>query len=250
MSIALRKSIASVLAASSQPQDLGQIAYGLIAARGDFSKIGAVPLRSIYSCLEEAIRDKGERCPFLKTHPGVYMLRRNAKPDHLLEASKTISTGPKFHEGPFGIISCFGVSWHRNKIKWTPAPEILGYQFQASAPINFGQQIGFYALHWKNGETGYVGSAIEKPIGTCLYEHTQTYLSALWDRFSFFGILPVADNGAFDRLPGNFDAADTLASLATILVGLVSPHGNKGHLDWFSPLGFSQWESPDDGLEN
>jgi hypothetical protein len=176
MNIALRESIASVLAPYSKPIDIDEIASKLVEAEGDLEKFGAVPLRSICSCLEDAIRTEGESCPFLKSFLGFYMLREKAKPHQLLKASKARSTESKFHEGQLGIVSCFGVSWQRSRVKWTPSPEILGCQFQASKPINFGQQIGFYALHSEGGEVGYFASTIDKPIGTCLFEHTQNRL--------------------------------------------------------------------------
>ena len=244
MGIALRESIASVLASYSEPLDLDEIASELIEAEGDLKRFGAVPLRSIYLCLEDAIRVEGENCQFLKTFPGHYMLRQNAKPHHLREASKARSAELKFHDGELGIVSCLGLGWQRNRVKWTPSPKILGCQFQASKPINFGQQIGFYALHRKNGEPGYFGSTIDKPIGSCLYELRQDRYSSLWDRFSFFGLLPVTDSGAFDRLPENFKPADTLASLRAIIIELFSPFANR-NFDWLSTLHFVQWHLPE-----
>jgi hypothetical protein len=242
MNIALRESIASVLAPYSKPIDLDEIASKLVEAEGDLEKFGAVPLRSIHSCIDDAIRAEGESCPFLKSFPGFYMLREKAKPHQLLKASKARSTEPKIHEGQIGIVSCFGVSWQRNRVKWTPSPEILGCQFMASKPIDFGQQIGFYALHSEGGEVGYFGSTIDKPIGTCLFEHTQDRLRGRWNRFSFFGLLPVTDAGTFDRLPDDFKPADTLASLAAIIMELFSPRGNRLYFDWLSTLEFIEWD--------
>jgi hypothetical protein len=71
----------TVIASSSEPQDLDEIAVQLELG-GDLCKITAVPLRSIHSYLEDTIRVEGDSCPVLKTYTGSYMVKEKARPAH------------------------------------------------------------------------------------------------------------------------------------------------------------------------
>jgi hypothetical protein len=245
MATHLRTAIKKVLSSSLEPQDIDQIAVQL-SMEGDLRRHGVVPLRTIYSHLENAVKDEGDCCPFIRTSTGCYMLKAKASSRHILAARKSCAT-EKPNEGgqrARGIFTCYGLAWQRNRVVWTPNPEILGCQFQATIPVNFCQQIGFYALQKQNGDVEYVGHTVEQPIGACLYYHTLYRLSYRWERFSFFGLRPVSDRGTFGRLPADFKAADIMASMGVIMVELARPLVNKKAFNLVSTLEFSQWEIP------
>lgn len=231
----LQKSIASVLAPSPMPWDVRMIAKRL--RRQD---LGAVPYRSIYSCVENALRADGETCEFLKMSPGTYMLRKNASSIQLSIAADRSSTEPKFHEGELGIITCYGSGWPLNSVKWGPSPKIVGRQMQSSKPVDFGQQVGFYALHTQRGDISYFGYTLDTPIGTCMYNDMKDRFIPRCGGFSFFGLLPVTDDGVVEnRLPENFNVADTVVSLASLITELVRPLGNRPHHDCLSTREFN-----------
>lgn len=235
----LRKSIASVLAPSSMPWDVR-----LIAKRLRKQDLGAVPYRSIYSCVENALRTDGENCEFLKTSPGTYMLRKNASSIQLSIAADR-STEPTFHEGELRIITCYGSAWPLNSVKWGLSPKIIGRQMQTSKPVDFGQQVGFYALHKEMGEISFFGYTLDKPIGACLYDAMKKRLFPRCGGFSFFGLLPVTDDGVVEkRLPENFNVADTVVSLAALFAELFKPLGNRLQHDFLSTREFNPQNVP------
>jgi hypothetical protein len=243
MAIHLKTSIKKVLSTSSEPMDIDQIAVQL-AIEEDLSRHGAVPLRSVHSCLENAVREDGDGCQFIKTATGHYMLRAKASPLHLLAARKASANVNKSDVDASGIFTCYGLNWQRKSISWTPAPEIMGCQFQESVKVNFTKQIGLYALQNTSGDVEFIGHTIQKPIGSCLYDHTRDRLTFKWEQFSFFGLLPVNDRGYFGRLPDDFTAADSLTSIKAITVELARPRSNRKIFDWFSVLEFNQWQAP------
>lgn len=71
-------------------------------------------------------------------------------------------------------------------------------------------------------EVVYVGRTTDRPLGKRLYEHTIDRMSARWDRFLWFGLLPVSDDGSLGSLPATYrhDAAKLIPALATKSVRL------------------------------
>jgi hypothetical protein len=60
-----------------------------LAENGKIAPFGATPYRSVGAIIEEAILKAGDDCPFVKTYPGVYILRQNASPAQL-RVAKTL----------------------------------------------------------------------------------------------------------------------------------------------------------------
>jgi hypothetical protein len=116
----------------------------------------------------------------------------------------------------YAIISSFGKCWQRNTIKWTMSPEMHGIKRIGGIPVNFGKQVGFYILY-SGDKVIYLGSSKEKPIARCLYEHTLDRLSARWDSFSWFGLLPVSD-GQLGEMPETFNLKSVIPALQAIII--------------------------------
>ena len=118
-------------------------------------------------------------------------------------------------QGEETIISSFGMFWRREEVEWTSSNlQLLGVLREKddsapvnSAPVNFSQQIGLYLLY-DGREVIYVGRAKtgNSTLGARLYAHTKDRLSARWDRFSWFGFLPVSENGELDDLQDGYDS--------------------------------------------
>ena len=73
----------------------------------------------------------------------------------------------------------------------------------------------------------YVGRSTDRPLGKRLYEHTLDRLSARWDRFSWFGLLPVAESGKLGLLTGAFMAAKLIPALEAVLIEALEPRQNR-----------------------
>ncbi len=74
-------------------------------------------------------------------------------------------------------------------------------------PVDFCNQLGIYLLY-DGREVIYVGRTTDRPLGKRLYEHTIDRMSARWDRFSWFGLLPVSDDGSLGELSESYEAAN------------------------------------------
>ena len=91
----------------------------------------------------------------------------------------------------------------------------------------------------------YVGRAIDQPLGTRLKQHTVDRLNGRWDRFSWFGIYAVQDDGylAKDTSP-TFSLDSLVATMEAILIEGLEPPQNRKRGDGFSSIEFLQVDDP------
>ncbi len=80
------------------------------------------------------------------------------------------------------IIKSFGMYWQRDLIVWRNDPK------------RYGKQKGIYILYDYHTVV-YVGRIIDRTLGKRLYEHTVDRLGSRWNRFSWFGLLDVTEEG-------------------------------------------------------
>jgi len=147
-------------------------------------------------------------------------------------------------EEQYEIISSFGMFWRRDAVEWKPKPELLGMQKIEATPVNFNEQLGIYLLY-DGREVIYVGRTTERPLGLRLYEHTMDRMSVRWDRFSWFGLLPVSDDGKLESLPKKYDAAKLIPALEAILIEALEPRQNRKRGDDLSAVEYIQTVDPD-----
>ena len=96
--------------------------------------------------------------------------------------------------------------WRRNAVEWQATPKLLGKQQVGATPVDFNKQLGIYLLY-DGREVIYIGRTTDRPLGRRLFEHLSDRLAARWDRFSWFGLLPVSEAGNLGTLPESFSAA-------------------------------------------
>ena len=147
-------------------------------------------------------------------------------------------------ESQYDIISSFGMFWRRDFVDWNSRPKILGMQQLGTAPVNFCDQIGIYLLY-DGREIIYVGRSTDRPLGRRLYEHTADRLSTRWDRFSWFGLLPVSDKGQLGKLPEDYSASKIIPALEAILIEALEPRQNRKRGDDLSAVEYLQKEDPE-----
>ena len=97
-------------------------------------------------------------------------------------------------EEQYEIVTSFGMFWRRNAVGWVATPKLLGMQEIGATPVDFNRQLGIYLLY-DGREVIYVGRSTDRPLGRRLFEHTIDRMSTRWDRFSWFGLLPVFETG-------------------------------------------------------
>ena len=93
-------------------------------------------------------------------------------------------------------------------------------------------------------EVIYIGRTTDRPLGRRLYEHTSDRLAARWNRFSWFGLLPVSELGTLGLLPLTYDAAKTIPALEAILIEALEPRQNRKRGDDLSAVEYIQKEDP------
>jgi len=122
----------------------------------------------------------------------------------------------------------FGLYWDRSKIDWkTTTPDLLGWS-KSNEVINFKDQIGIYLLH-DDRRTIYVGKA-EKGKSTIikrLKDHTTDRLAGKWQKFSWFGIYPIDENGKIMMIDRVLSERDMVSYLESVLIEVLELPQNR-----------------------
>jgi hypothetical protein len=205
------------------------------------SSLGATPAATVSAHLTTAIKQEGSECPFQKVGRGLYIWKEKAGITITPTASQEDEDDDI--EDQYDVISSFGMFWKREGVEWTASPKILGMQQIGAEAVDFSKQIGIYLLY-DGREVIYVGRSTDRPLGRRLYEHTVDRLSSRWDRFSWFGILPVKDDGTLDGQPESFSASKLIPALEAILIEALEPRQNRKRGDDLSAVEFIQQIDP------
>jgi hypothetical protein len=114
--------------------------------------------------------------------------------------------------------------WSREKVLWTSNPKILGRQQPGADPVDFAEQNGVYLLYQSRGVV-YVGRTTDQPMGKRLAQHTSDRLDGRWDRFSWFEVYPVNENGILQSLEQpKFTLETLIVTMEALLIeGLAPP---------------------------
>jgi len=70
-------------------------------------------------------------------------------------------------------------------------------------------------------------------------------MSSRWDRFSWFGLLPVSATGTLGQLPRSYDGAKMIPALEAILVEALEPRQNRKRGDDLAAVEYLQHEDPE-----
>lgn len=214
-----------------------------IIEEGLRTSLGATPRATVSAFLTTALNREGTKCPWRKIGKGLYIWKTKAA---ITEAAEEISSATEEteEEGQYDVISSFGMFWRREAIEWTSNPKILGMQQIGAEAVDFSKQTGIYLLY-DGREVIYVGRATDRPLGKRLYEHTLDRLSSRWDRFSWFGVLPVSDDGKLGTLQDTFESSKLLPALEAILVEALEPRQNRKRGDDLAAVEYIQKVDPE-----
>src|SRR5690606_469469 len=109
---------------------------------------------------------------------------------------------------------------------------------------DFYKQLGIYLLY-DGREVIYVGRTTDRPLGRRLFEHTIDRLSARWDRFSWFGLLPVSETGQIGEVPDSYNAAKLIPALEAIMIEATEPRQNRKRDDDLAAVEYLQMVDPE-----
>lgn len=232
-----RDAIIKVLSGQTEPMHYTDVAEA-IASAGLRSEIGATPAATVNATI--AVDLQRDKSPFVRVAPGYYTLREGPS------AKATSPAVPgKEHEDETGLINAFGMYWARSGVLWSEvAPRLLGQQQAGSTKVDFSKQRGVYLLH-DGRAVVYVGRTTDQPLGVRLRQHGFDRLNGRWDRFSWFGIYPVAEDGSLNTSAGNGYTQETLiTTMEALLIEGLEPPQNRKRGDDFRAIEFLQVEDP------
>jgi hypothetical protein len=238
-----RKAIEKVLSASATPLHYNEITEQIIA-QGLRHSLGATPAATISAQISSSIKKDGAASPYTRVGRGIYSMSKGhgqAAPKQKLtpDVSESDET-----EAQYEIVSSFGMFWRREAVEWIATPRLLGMQQIGATPVDFNKQLGIYLLY-DGREVIYVGRTTDRPLGKRLFEHTSDRMSSRWDRFSWFGLLPVSEQGNLGALPATFDAAKLIPALEAILIEALEPRQNRKRGDDLAAVEYIQRVDPE-----
>ncbi|HEX8339790.1 MAG TPA: hypothetical protein VF624_02670, partial [Tepidisphaeraceae bacterium] len=152
--------------------------------------LGATPAATVNAQIAASIKRDGASSPYIRVAKGVFSLRAGV-PGVVVEPAKLTPGVAESEETEeqYEIVSSFGMFWRRSAVEWVATPKLLGMQQIGATSVDFFMQLGVYLLY-DGREVIYVGRTTDRPLGRRLFEHTIDRMSARWDRFSWFGLLP------------------------------------------------------------
>lgn len=231
-----REAITQVLQTSSEAMHYTDIADA-ITQQALRAEIGATPAATVNSVISTSLLNEAERSPFVRVDRGRYWLRALAQG----AASPQAQTG-EIEEDDTGLINAFGMYWSRDLVLWTTNPQILGQQQPGSMAVDFCGQKGVYLLH-DGRAVVYVGRTTDQPLGVRLRQHISDRLNGRWDRFSWFGVYPVLDDGRLNTAATfRYDLSMLIVTMEALLIEGLEPPQNRKRGDDFRAVEFLQVE--------
>ena len=238
-----RKAIDKVLGSSNEPLHYQEITDRIIS-EGYRTSLGATPAATVNAQIAASIKHDGESSPYVRVAKGTFALRR--QPSTPPAGNADLLQGdsdPEDLEDEYGIISSFGMYWRKSAVEWSSKPKLLGMQKIGATPVDFSGQLGIYLLY-DGREVLYVGRSTERPLGRRLYEHTLDRMATRWDRFSWFGLLPVSESGKLGTLPNTHIASKMIHALEAVLIEALEPRQNRKRGDDLAAVEYIQKVAP------
>lgn len=237
-SLTWQQAIQHVLAEEGQSLHYTDIADRIVQG-GLRTSTGATPAQTVNSVISTDISNGGER--YVRVEGGVYALRNwlTGKSGNRAQPMVVIDVGSGDETG---AIKAFGMYWERSQINWE-SPRVLGKQEGADLSVDFSDQIGVYLLHDRE-RVIYVGRA-EDALLKRLVAHTSGRFANRWDRFSWFGIRPVDDNGKLTMPAESWVRHDVIQTMEAVLIECLEPAQNRRRGDKLGANEFVQLKDPE-----
>jgi hypothetical protein len=212
-------------------------------------KVGATPAATVNVCINSEINTKGHKSLFVPVGKGQFVLRgfQESTKEDLKESKAAVPTSSTDEEdilNEVNSIQAFGMFWQRSEVNWTTIPKLMGAQSPKSEPVNFCDQKGVYILY--DGRTiVYVGRATDRPLGQRLNEHTTDALNGRWDRFSWFGLKKVSEQGQLRECNFSLKPDQVIKDFEALLIASLEPPLNWRRGDRFRVIEYIQRPDPD-----
>jgi len=244
-----REAIIRVLRDADGAMHYSDIADAIVA-RKLRAEVGPTPVNTVAAVLSLSMK-QGEHSDFVRAGRGEYMLRSLheqprtstfvAEPT-LEELDQEVETAA---EESTGIIQAFGMYWTRSLVFWNSNPALWGQQQTGAKPVNFADQKGVYLLY-DDRDVIYVGRAVDQPLSRRLSQHIVDRLSSRWNRFSWFGLMRVMQDGSLAAEVSKPLAPEVIvATMEALLIEGLEPPQNRRRGDDFRAVEYLQAEDPE-----
>ncbi len=235
-----KDAIIKVLKESEVPLHYADITDQILA-RGYYKTDGATPAATVNAQIATSIKHDSSGSPFVRVSKGTFALREYTNPE--IQVSNPEVVLNQDIEQPDSIIKALGMYWQRDLIIWKNDPKLLGKQQASSKSVDFCKQRGVYILY-DHHTVIYVGRSTDRPLGKRLYEHTLDRLSGRWNRFSWFGLLDVANEGDLIENTVSPGQSTIISTLESILIETLEPPQNRRRGDDLSAIEYIQHPDP------
>ncbi len=234
-----------VLSEASEPLHYSEITQRILD-NGLRQQTGATPAATVAATISMYMQNDVAR-----VDRGVYTLVSSLQKSEVAVEAESHPprpippTSPAKVEEDNGFLNAFGMFWRRDEVDWDQRGQaLLGAQLKAAQAINFAEQVGVYILY-SGDRVIYVGRITEPRLGPRLWDHTRDRLTGRWDRFSWFGVRAVADDGTLGPVPvGNFAIEMLVATMEALLIEGLEPPQNRRRGDGFNATEFIQTTDP------
>lgn len=131
------------------------------------------------------------------------------------------------------LIQSYGMYWVRDVINWHSNTRLLGVQAFGADAIDLSEMRGIYMLY-DGREVIYVGQATDSILKR-LIQHTKNRLATRWNRFSWFGIDKVGEDGKLIKIDNKVvsNINTLIDALEGILIEGLEPRQNRRQGDNF-----------------
>jgi HB1, ASXL, restriction endonuclease HTH domain len=243
-----KEAIKKILAESATPLHYTEISEQILS-RGYFETDGATPAATVNAQLSASIKHEGGKSPFIRVGKGIFTLKDFPAvlvdvPAATVSKKQLETLAESDVELSDSIIHAFGMYWQRDLVVWRNDPKVYGKQQALAKPVDFGKQKGIYILY-DHHTVVYVGRSIDRPLGKRLFEHTLDRLGSRWNRFSWFGLLDVTQEGGLREIGLNISLASLVATLEALLIEALEPPQNRKRGDDFSAIEYIQDIDPE-----
>ncbi len=210
----------------------------LIVARGLRQHVGATPAATVAAMLSNSLKEKSS--PYLRIGRGEYILKAVATKSTQRGQAVTSKEPAPLEE--VGALRAFGMFWQRALVVWKNPPTLLGRQGAGATDVNFADQVGVYLLHDRE-RVIYVGRATDA-VFSRLKAHDTDRLGGRWDRFSWFGLRTVMENGKLSSSATPWNEDVVIETMEAVLIESLEPPLNRRRGDNLSGIEYVQVEDP------
>lgn len=212
-----------------------------IIERGLKESVGPTPAATVAAIISQS-RSKANT-PYIKVRIGEYALKEIVeKPVSVHHKIPSLTSDFVEDKPETGALTSFGMFWRRDLVIWNGNPRLLGRQPGASE-VNFSDQIGVYLLHDRD-RVIYVGRAADA-LSARLKAHTLDRLGGRWDRFSWFGLKGVRDDGSLMNNHRSWDQSVVIETMEALLIESLEPPLNRKRGDNLSASEYLQVADPE-----